>query len=125
MIAGAVSEITGNIVKNPFEVIKNQMQVGHDKSLLQTIVANYRANGLIGFYSGYRSAISRDIGYTAINMPIYEYLKRGYLKVSRSESVRKTLLSIYLARYKCKGISHMWIYLWSNCFILNNAIRCY
>ena len=48
MIAGIVAEVISNSFRNPFEVIKQQMQVGLDNSIKDTYFSIVRAKGFRG-----------------------------------------------------------------------------
>lgn len=107
MLGAAAAETMGNIVRcakllinyvkfdekrNPFEVVKQQMQVGWNTTFLSTArdIANLggvkgrvfrfffegRLYDLQGFYAGYFSLILREIPFSCIQFPIYEYMKK-------------------------------------------------
>ena len=83
-MAGAVmAELLCNSFRNPFEVIKQQMQVGLDSTISRTCMSIHKAKGFfgnqrltLGFYSGFSSLILREIPYSMIQLPFYEMLKR-------------------------------------------------
>jgi len=73
---GAIgAEVMGVLVRNPFEIMKQQLQVGNEKSLsgiFRHIYSNYGARGL---YRGFGSLIAREIPFSCIQMPTYEFFK--------------------------------------------------
>lgn len=77
MLSAAVGEVLWSIFRNPFEVIKQQMQIGLDSQVTSTCRNILKAKGFAGFYSGFLSLLLREIPYTAIQMPIYEQLKKA------------------------------------------------
>ena len=91
VMGGIGAEICANTVRTPFEIVKQQMQIGLDTNLRDTFRNIYKARGFIGtvpslgFYTGYGSLIIREIPYSAIQMPIYEAMKR-YTRRSKAEN---------------------------------------
>lgn len=69
--ASGAAEIAGNLVRNPFEIIKQQMMVGRSDRITHSLKEIYREKGLRGFYIGYKSTIVRDITFSAIQLPIF------------------------------------------------------
>lgn len=89
LCGGIFAEVCCNAVRCPFEVSKQQMQVGLDRSLSATVRNIYKTSGVSGFYKGMLPLILRDAPYSASFMPIYEYLK----KIRKLDSTRE--LSFY------------------------------
>lgn len=80
VFGGMGAEILANTVRTPFEVVKQQMQLGIHGGLSQTFKGIFAARGLKGFYAGYSSMLLREIPYSCIQMPIYESMKRNTRK---------------------------------------------
>lgn len=78
MLAGAFGETMSNLFKNPFEVVKNQMQVGLDATIRDTVRGVFKAQGMRGFYAGFSSILLREIPFSAIQFPIYEHMKKTF-----------------------------------------------
>lgn len=76
LLGGCGAEICANTVRTPFEVAKQQMQVGHHNRLLAALSSLYNTRGVRGLYQGFSSLILREIPFSAIQMPIYEAMKR-------------------------------------------------
>lgn len=68
-----VSDLIGSIFLCPCEVIKQNIQVGRYNSVTQ---ACKHINGLRGFYRGYLGLICRDLPFRAIQLPLYEEVKK-------------------------------------------------
>lgn len=64
------------LLRTPFEVVKQQMQLGLDHRLRDAFANIYKLRGFRGFYAGYSSLLLREIPYSAIQMPTYEWMKR-------------------------------------------------
>jgi len=47
-IGACMAEIGANSIRNPFEVVKQQMQIGLDNSLYDTIKSINQSRGLLG-----------------------------------------------------------------------------
>ena len=75
MLGGMGAEILANTVRTPFEIVKQQMQMGLDHSLRSTFRSINAARGFRGFYAGFSSMIFREIPFSCIQMPIYEKMK--------------------------------------------------
>ena len=75
LLGGVVAEIMACMVRTPFEVVKQQMQVGLDPSVSKTISSIVKTRGVIGIYSGILPLLLRDAPYSAIFMPVYYALK--------------------------------------------------
>lgn len=75
MLAAATGEICQALVRNPFEVIKQNLQVGKYKNMLECAVDIFKHKSIGGFYAGYYSLIMREIPFSSIQFPFYEVLK--------------------------------------------------
>lgn len=81
MIAASMGEIAACIVRVPAEVIKQRTQASHmgnqtSWSNLLHILRNSNNEGVLkGLYRGWNSTIMREIPFTVIQFPLYEYLK--------------------------------------------------
>ena len=63
------------MIRNPFEVIKQKQQIGRYHSITQAIQDISKASGVRGFYRGYLFLIGREIPFSCIQFPLYEYFK--------------------------------------------------
>ncbi|CAI5760341.1 unnamed protein product [Candida verbasci] len=88
MIAATIGEICACTVRVPAEVIKQRTQSNHlgnstSLSNLKYLLTNKSGEGIIkGLYRGWNSTIIREIPFTIIQFPLYEYLKTK-LKVGK------------------------------------------
>ncbi|CAI2377596.1 unnamed protein product [Moneuplotes crassus] len=85
--AASIAESTQALVRNPFEVIKQNQQIGKYETIIQAGKDIYSHKGIGGFYRGYFSLIMREIPFSGLQFPLYEYLKRlqiAYLSRSRN-----------------------------------------
>lgn len=86
-LTGTLAEASGILFRNPLEVVKQQMQCGLDVKVLQTVKNIYRGRGIggrksfkKGFYAGFWSFIMRETPFSAIQMPVYELMKKFTLR---------------------------------------------
>ena len=77
---GISAEVLCNLLRNPFELMKQNMQVGNENSLrgiLRHIYGNY---GFRGLYKGFGPLLLREIPFSCIQMPTYELAKSMYIR---------------------------------------------
>ncbi len=89
MISASLGEISACFVRVPAEVIKQRTQAfKHNSSLdsLKSILKNENKEGILkGLYRGWGITIMREIPFTIIEYPLYEYLKKVVAKKSNKE----------------------------------------
>lgn len=83
MAAGSVGEIAACLVRVPTEVIKQRLQANHHPTLGAAIRGTYATEGTLGFYRGFMTQVVREIPFTCIQFPLYEYLKLRYAQYQR------------------------------------------
>lgn len=78
MVAGATGEVVACLLRVPTEIIKQRRQVSNRK-VLNIILRTYRQEGFIkGFYRGYGSTVLREVPFSLIQFPLWEYFKTSY-----------------------------------------------
>jgi solute carrier family 25 S-adenosylmethionine transporter 26 len=79
MGAASCGEIAACLVRVPAEVIKQRTQTSKYSSSYQTFLSlwrNEKGEGVLrGFYRGWGTTIMREIPFTMIQFPLYEWLK--------------------------------------------------
>jgi len=80
MLAAIVGEASQVLVRNPFELVKQNMQLGKYKSVKEAIADIYKSNGLKGLYRGYFVTVLREIPFGLIQYPLYEFCKVKFKK---------------------------------------------
>ncbi|XP_035234171.1 S-adenosylmethionine mitochondrial carrier protein-like isoform X2 [Stegodyphus dumicola] len=78
MFAASCGEVASCIVRVPTEVVKQRVQANSKLSSWRLLQATIRSEGLQGMYRGYFSTIFREIPFSLIQFPIWEYLKNRW-----------------------------------------------
>jgi solute carrier family 25 S-adenosylmethionine transporter 26 len=76
MCAAITGECSAVLIRNPFELIKQNMQIGKYSHILEAVRDIYSQHGVRGLYRGYFVTVAREIPFGLIQYPLYEYLKR-------------------------------------------------
>ncbi|KAI0792124.1 mitochondrial carrier [Abortiporus biennis] len=86
-LAGASATIASDALMNPFDVIKQRMQVHKSEftSALTCARTVYRNEGLQAFYISYPTTLTMTVPFTAVQFTVYEQLK-SFLNPSNSYS---------------------------------------
>ena len=91
MISASCGEVAACLVRVPAEVIKQRTQASHFSSSLESlkfILRNENGEGVLkGLYRGWGTTIMREIPFTVIQFPLYEYLKSQWATRDNKEKV--------------------------------------
>ena len=89
MGSACLGEISACIVRVPVEVIKQRTQVSTSKTQSMTILKQtIKSEGFSGLYRGYFSTVMREIPFSVIQFPIWEWLKRKVLEHTNQFTIR-------------------------------------
>ena len=76
LVAGAVGELIGSILRVPAEAVKSTQQSKEDVSLSDAIVLNFAtAEGRANCVEAWTAAVTRDVPFGAIQIALFEALK--------------------------------------------------
>ncbi|KAH7918717.1 mitochondrial carrier [Leucogyrophana mollusca] len=77
-LAGASATIASDALMNPFDVIKQRMQVHQSefRSVFTALRVVYRNEGLGAFYVSYPTTLTMSVPFTAVQFTVYEQIKR-------------------------------------------------
>jgi len=77
-VAGASATIASDALMNPFDVIKQRMQVHKSefRSVFTCAKVVYRNEGLNAFYVSYPTTLTMTVPFTAVQFTVYEELKK-------------------------------------------------
>eukprot|EP00921_Rhytidocystis_pertsovi_P023466 GHVQ01037529.1.p1 GENE.GHVQ01037529.1~~GHVQ01037529.1.p1 ORF type:complete len:201 (+),score=11.98 GHVQ01037529.1:1305-1907(+) len=78
MAAASVAEVMACCVRVPFELIKQQMQVGLQHSLTSAVHNIHNTLGMRGFFLGFGSTVMREVPFDAMQFAMWEQLKNTY-----------------------------------------------
>ena len=76
MLAASTGEVTSCLVRVPCELIKQRAQANSRQSSWEVLRGTVRGGGLRGLYRGYAATVSREIPFSLVQYPLWEYLKR-------------------------------------------------
>jgi len=77
MAAGSIGESVACLVGVPVEVVKQRRQVSSTSSW-RIATRIWRGEGILGFYRGFQTTVSREVPFCLIQMPIWEWLKKQW-----------------------------------------------
>ncbi|CAK9442103.1 uncharacterized protein LODBEIA_P58570 [Lodderomyces beijingensis] len=81
MVAASMGEVMACIVRVPAEVIKQRAQASHMgltsswSNLMHIVRGSSSSSSIRGLYRGWNSTLMREIPFTVVQFPLYEYLK--------------------------------------------------
>lgn len=97
MVAASCGETVACTVRVPTEVIKQRMQTKQFTKTSAAVSHVLRTEGILGMYRGFLSTVAREIPFTCIQFPLYEYFKRTYatMKGRRTEPYEAALMGSF------------------------------
>ncbi|KAI8638783.1 mitochondrial carrier domain-containing protein [Parasitella parasitica] len=78
MAAATCGEISACTVRVPTEVIKQRMQINQFNTTMSAVSSVLKTEGLLGLYRGFLPTVAREIPFTCIQFPLYEFFKSKY-----------------------------------------------
>ncbi|XP_056380535.1 mitochondrial S-adenosylmethionine carrier protein isoform X1 [Hyla sarda] len=75
MAAASVGEMVACLIRVPSEVIKQRTQVSMSSTTYQMFASTLRQEGIRGLYRGYKSTVLREIPFSLVQFPLWEFLK--------------------------------------------------
>ena len=78
MLAATAGEVAACVVRVPCEVIKQRTQTSRGLRPSQVFKAAIESEGIRGLYRGYLTTLSREIPFSFIQFPLWEYLKASW-----------------------------------------------
>lgn len=75
--AGALATVASDALMNPFDVVKQRMQVSGSQfdNVAQCFRHVYRHEGLAAFYVSYPTTLTMTVPFTAVQFSCYEFFK--------------------------------------------------
>ncbi|WVO14341.1 hypothetical protein L204_101973 [Cryptococcus depauperatus] len=78
MVSASGAEYISCLIRVPTEVVKSRTQTGaygHGKGSFHSALSTMKFEGIRGFYRGFGITLTREIPFTSIQFPLYEYFK--------------------------------------------------
>ncbi|XP_061584290.1 mitochondrial S-adenosylmethionine carrier protein, partial [Cololabis saira] len=75
MVAASLGETVACLIRVPTEVVKQRTQACPSSSTYNMLLATLREEGARGLYRGYWSTVLREIPFSLVQFPLWEYLK--------------------------------------------------
>ena len=75
MMAASLGEVTACLVRVPVEIIKQRRQAQTESRSLEIVRSTLRSEGVRGLFRGYTTTVAREIPFSLIQFPLWEYLK--------------------------------------------------
>jgi len=79
LVSASIGEVAACLIRVPTEVIKTRVQTSTYGALASSSFSAarlvWRNEGMTGFYRGFGSTIMREIPFTSLQFPLYEFLK--------------------------------------------------
>lgn len=72
MCGAILGEASQVIIRNPFELIKQNMQIGKYNSIKESLISIFKEGGFKGLYRGYFITVLREVPFGIIQYPLYE-----------------------------------------------------
>uniref|UniRef100_A0A1B6DNK2 Uncharacterized protein n=1 Tax=Clastoptera arizonana TaxID=38151 RepID=A0A1B6DNK2_9HEMI len=89
MTSASLAETAVNTIKVPIEIVKQRRQTSHSMPL--TIIRKaLEQEGVLGLYRGFFSTVLRDIPFSVIQFPLWEFLKT-YWHTNMNKDVTPTV----------------------------------
>ncbi|CCL99723.1 uncharacterized protein FIBRA_01745 [Fibroporia radiculosa] len=80
MVSASVGEVAACLIRVPTEVIKTRMQTSTYGNMASSSFAGAKRllkdEGIRGFYRGFGTTVMREIPFTSLQFPLYEFLKK-------------------------------------------------
>ncbi|EKX72792.1 mitochondrial carrier protein, putative [Theileria equi strain WA] len=74
-IGSTLGQVTSLVIRNPFEVVKQQMQAGIYSNASQAFCTIHQIQGVRGLYAGFFSTLMREIPFDGIQFILWEKFK--------------------------------------------------
>ncbi|KAM9798822.1 mitochondrial S-adenosylmethionine carrier protein isoform 2-T2 [Syngnathus typhle] len=75
MLAASLGETVACLIRVPAEVVKQRTQVSTSFSTYHMLVVVLKEEGVRGLYRGFSSTVLREIPFSLVQFPLWEYLK--------------------------------------------------
>jgi len=77
MAAASCGEVMACVVRVPVEILKQRRQVSLGGSALEILKQTIKTEGIGGMYRGYFTTVLREVPFSLIQFPLWEFLKKS------------------------------------------------
>jgi len=81
MAAATTGEVMACLIRVPVEIVKQRRQASAANTSLEIVRNTLKTEGLRGFYRGYLTTVAREIPFSLIQFPLWEFLKKQLSEV--------------------------------------------
>ncbi len=104
-LSAAMGEFAAATIRNPTEVVKQNMQMLSYGGVGSAIKNIWQVRGARGFYAGYLPLLCREIPFSLIQLPIFEFIQKRiklycYFPLNLPYSTKSLEASKYQSLYK-------------------------
>lgn len=85
VVGSTLAEFASCCVRTPFELLKQQMQLGMHTSAMAGINAIYHQHRWKGFFVGFSATLVRDLPFVGVEIALWEGLKQYFLSLTGDE----------------------------------------
>ncbi|CDJ37040.1 mitochondrial carrier domain-containing protein, putative [Eimeria tenella] len=75
ILAASIAETSACVIRNPFEVVKQQVQLRLHETTAEGFSAVWRLEGPRGFFVGMGTSMLRDVPFAALQLSLWEWMK--------------------------------------------------
>ena len=94
------------MIRNPFEVIKQNQQLGKFHTIYEAASEIVSKRGIKGFYAGYFSLIMREIPFSGLQFPLYEFFKKFQIsQLAKLNNVSESDVNMTFKNHALNGAS--------------------
>uniref|UniRef100_A0A3B4DZK4 Mitochondrial S-adenosylmethionine carrier protein n=1 Tax=Pygocentrus nattereri TaxID=42514 RepID=A0A3B4DZK4_PYGNA len=83
MLAASLGEIVACLIRVPTEVVKQRTQASPSLHTHHVLLTTLREEGVRGLYRGFGSTVLREIPFSLVQFPLWEYLKRSRFSLEK------------------------------------------
>ena len=78
LVSASLGEATACLIRVPMENVKQKMQAGLYQTSSETVAAIAKQGIFKGFFTGYLSTLAREVPFSALQFPLYEFFKASW-----------------------------------------------
>ncbi|XP_028680162.1 S-adenosylmethionine mitochondrial carrier protein isoform X1 [Erpetoichthys calabaricus] len=75
MVSASLGETVACVIRVPTEVVKQRTQASPSTSTYRILLLTLREEGILGLYRGYSSTVLREVPFSLVQFPLWEFLK--------------------------------------------------